>query len=525
MSNHPIFGFLKVASANGDSALRASTVRHMINRRNLGRRYNVDEAARLVSSNKLVKLSAPGLEPAVALPGVVLCEASVALWLARSVRAPWPNHKGATGASVALLSPSQGAAWHGIPSGGASILTGGPGTGKTYLTALIVQSAVNRGMKVVVAAPTGKAASVLELKMQALGARVVVNTVHKTLEWRPGSKPGLNSYNKIDCDLLVVDECSQLDSEAMANIFNACHTDTSVLLVGDPDQLPPVGVGTPFRSMREATGGMIKVYTLSEVHRQSADSGVIKLAQSISQGKFEVPSTDVKVYNVPSNEVADWIVEKYCASALLVKEKLVLTATRKSKFDSSSATINEKISHSLFEKRRIQNCKFTTGDRIMFTVNDSRHGYVNGQMGFLVDHDYGGRKRGDLGQTVIVTDCGRQYDISGWSIGANAEWAYALTIHKAQGSEADTVILAVTDEASMMYTRSLIYTAVTRAKRKLVIVGDIDILKRAVKNAVKNVTALDYLLANGPEYTEKMVEDLTPKDEGIDFGAMMGESF
>jgi len=500
---HPIYSIIDQSIKSGHSAATASFVSAIIRGRNLGRQYDKRAVVDMIQSHKLVRLEASGLEPCVTLPGQAVIEARIARWLARAMGA---SRWGLPPAN-ASLSGSQALGWALVSGSPVACLTGGPGTGKTYVTARIIEAMVKKANLVYACAPTGKAASVLHEKLSGL---VEVTTLHRMIGWHPGSNPIIDRFNPIDADVIIIDEASMLSSQMMANLLDAIEPErTKVLFVGDPDQLSPIGWGSPFKSI--CANEMIPVAHLTEIHRQKDGNGIPKLAESIANGRFDIPDTDVSYYAMGHKETAGWVVRQYVQSigerGTSPADRLILSPVKQMKFDASTANMNEAISNGLHMKRTIKNSKFTIGDRIMFTVNDYGHGFVNGELGTLLAFDKGRAK--------IINDSGRVYNLEGWSLSKYAEWAYAMTIHKAQGSEADTVILVTVNGAPHMYTRELIYTAVTRAKSRLVIVGDMQILKAAVKRRSRRVSILDYLHKGSNSQIDRLLDLHAPDPNSL----------
>ena len=491
-SHHPIFDMLTVARSMGHSVMTTSLAKSIKRRR--GYRYDPREVARYIADGSLVKFE-PVLNRGLGMPAAITTAqearyaASVAAWLAMATSSPALPLEGQEKAPVGLTR-SQERAWKLASQPGSMCLTGWPGTGKTWLAAQMIKRAKKNGAHVEVCAPTGKAASVLSLKLDG----VTVRTIHRQLGLRPGGKPSRN----VSAEFLFVDESSMIDEALMAHLMAMVNPEkTKVVFVGDPNQLPPVGAGAPFSRM--VRHSMLTTAQLNQVVRQEDGNGIVTLANGIvTGGRFVIPPTDVVHYYRKKSDVAAFAEELYLKEDDGTQRNvMILTPIKQKKFDGSTSSINERLSYQLYPQRLIPGCKFTSGDRIMFTVNDYTHGYVNGELGCLLDWKRKGRK------AVVINDTGTEYKLEGWSIGSRAEWAYALTIHKAQGSECDTVILVITSDVPSMYTRELVYTAVTRAKKKLIIVGDLDILKRAIRRRESRVTALDYFIAGGPALIQK----------------------
>jgi exodeoxyribonuclease V alpha subunit len=372
-----------------------------------------------------------------------------------------------------------------LGTGGVATLTGRPGSGKTYLTARLIEVIKAAGISVACCAPTGKAASVLSLKVGC-----EVTTIHRLIGYRPGQ---LFVENPIHADVVVVDEASMIDSFMMANLLECCRDHVKfVLLVGDPNQLPPVEAGCPFLDLTRAE--TITHAHLSEPQRQAEGSGILALANDFMDGLVGPRYPNVHLFK-PADIYRE-AVDLYCSDRIskrfglddVQRQALLLSPVKKEKFTVSTENLNTTISHRLHPDRNINKLKFTTNDRVMFTVNDYGHGYVNGEMGTLVAY----KPKGRLAH--IVNDSGKDYNLEDYNLAYKCEWAYALTVHKSQGSESEVVILLLDKQARFMYTKNLIYTAITRAKKELIIMGDWQLLVDAAKKPEVRHTALSWLL-------------------------------
>ena len=483
IDKHPIHRLLGVGMSEGHSAITFSLAMHIKQR--LGLRYDPDELTEFYNNGSLVKLQAKGHETAITTGHIARAAAVIAMTIHR-MHQDARNAQGLHLTPPDGLTPSQGRAWASLCTHEWGVITGGPGVGKTWLLAQFIDALRSIGKTMVVCAPTGKAASVLGLKVKAN-----VTTIHRAIGLIPGQLPTSNRHNPLQVDYVFVDESSMIDELVMGFLLDAVDTSkTKVIFSGDPDQLPPVSCGAPFQVM--CGSKFVPISRLTEIVRQEEGSGIIKLATSVANGRFDIPATDVTYYPCAegSKQAEQVAINLYKESQYKQSEKMILSPVKQEKFDASTSRVNETLSHMLYPERTIPGCKFTSGDRMMFTVNDRFNGYVNGELGTLLMYDKKHKT------ATVMNDSKKMYDLEGWNINSQAEWAYALTIHKSQGSEVEHVIMVVTKAAPHMYTRRLIYTAVTRAKTKLTIVGDIAILRAAVARNNNSVSATSYMLAD-----------------------------
>lgn len=424
----------------------------------------------------------------------VLAEAAIARSLGAYRRAA-NDPRPAYGLTPTMpLAPQQAAAWGLLNGGFPCALTGRPGTGKTYLSAAFIHALTKSGRTVDVAAPTGKAVSVLASKLDGIEVR----TIHRLLGLAPGQ---LISTRKLECDVLLVDEASMIGSGLMSALLGALDKDTQLVLVGDPDQLNPVDPGRPFYDI--VRNNLLPVARLTEPQRQSMDSGLLQMAYGMADGKFVFPAKDVTHFNLPPERVLSEAVDLYCSDRVVnrfgltdkLRQQLCLIPVKDDKFAINTVRYNTDVSQRL-HPARLTRSKFAVGDRMIFTVNNYEYGFVNGEMGILRSH--GG------GVTTIENDRGLVYSLEEYKLSKMAEWGYGLTVHKSQGSEADVVTIMLDPSAGHMYTRNLLYTALTRAKKHAILIGDLRCFQQAVTRGDYRETALPELMER-PELVEDIL--------------------
>lgn len=381
------------------------------------------------------------------------------------------------------------------------ILTGGPGTGKTTTLNAIIELFEQRDAVIQLAAPTGRAAK----RMTELTGREA-KTIHRLLEfeWTSERKNSFarNEKNPIECDVIIVDEASMLDSLLFENLLRALKISTRIILVGDTDQLPSVSAGNVLNDI--LSSNVYPFVSLKKVFRQALESTIITNAHCIISGEksnLTNKSNDFFVmHRNYSNEVCDTVLE-LCETRLPDAYNLnpltdiqVICPSRKSQ--TGTVNLNNLLQATLNPKKDSQpqvNYKgvyFRTGDKVMQIKNnydlqwqrdsgDIGYGVFNGDVGYITQID---TKAGLL--KVRFDDRITTYFLE--NIG-ELELAYAVTVHKSQGSEFECVILPLLDIPSQLMYRNLLYTAVTRAKKYIIIVGTEEIYEKMALNDKKTL--------------------------------------
>ncbi len=383
-------------------------------------------------------------------------------------------------------------------SGGLAVITGGPGTGKTTIIKCILHIMKKLNFKTALVAPTGRAAKRLE---EATGEKA--STIHRLLDLDFKDGKGAFSYNestRLEEDVLIVDEVSMTDVFVMKSLMNAVKLGGRVILVGDKDQLPSVGAGNVLKDILEC--GQFPVVYLTEVYRQGKESKIIVNAHMINGGimpNLEEKSDDffwspINVPQVMAERVVEMITKTLPKfSGVPSKEIQILTPMKKGAVGTVAlnAALQEGINPSSPNKKelKIGETVFREGDKVMQTVNNYHAEWTREESGRL---RYGeGVFNGDIGEiieidektkemTVLLED-GRNVLYDRTDIG-DLMLAYAITVHKSQGSEFDVAIIPITGGSPGLYTRNLLYTAITRAKKLVVLMGDKSSIKRMVDN-------------------------------------------
>jgi exodeoxyribonuclease V alpha subunit len=382
-----------------------------------------------------------------------------------------------------------------------AVLTGGPGCGKSFTVSSIVALAKAKGAKVMLAAPTGRAAKRLA-ELTGFEAR----TLHRMLELRPGGDAAYDRENPLDVDLLVVDESSMLDTILANKLVKAIPSGAHLLLVGDVDQLPSVGAGEVLRDLLAAPA--IPRVRLTRIFRQAAESGVVANAHKVNQGQMpELDGyPDFFWFACDDNEqVADRVVEIVAHRIPKrfgihpVRDVQVLAPMHRG--GPGAGNLNARLQEALtpakegLPERRHGGRVFRLGDKVIQIRNNytkGKAGVFNGTVGLVQAIDA-------VAQTMTVrTDEDEDVEYEFAELDELVH-AYAITVHRSQGSEYPAVVIPVTTSAWTMLQRNLIYTAITRAKRLVVLVGSKQALAVAVrtKGTGKRHTGLTHRLGGG----------------------------
>jgi len=377
-----------------------------------------------------------------------------------------------------------------------SILTGGPGTGKTTSLKSLISIVEAAGKRFALASPTGRAAKRLS---EATGQPA--STIHRLLEYSPMEGFQRNDENPLLLDLLVVDESSMLDVILANQLLKALEPGTHLLLVGDIDQLPSVGAGDVLRDM--IVSGLVPVITLTEIFRQSAGSEIITNAHLINQGEIPLFDTGAEDFfrfpaDVPE-KAADWIVDLVqnripAKFGIPPREIQVLVPMYRGPagIHAVNSRLQEVLNPSgpLKPERSLYGTIFRVGDRVMQTRNDYDKQVFNGDIGFVDSISV-------IEKLLTVEFEGRKV-VYAWSEAEMLTLAYAISVHKSQGSEFTAVVMPLLTHYYMMLQRNLLYTGVTRAKRVCVLVTNTKALAIAVENnrVTQRNTALAWRLSN-----------------------------
>lgn len=347
-----------------------------------------------------------------------------------------------------------------------SVLTGGPGTGKTRTVTEVVATAQELGADVALCAPTGRAAKRLE---ELVGS--AATTIHRLLGARPmpggGFVFGHDADDPLGHDLVVVDEVSMCDTALMQSLVTALLPGSHLLLVGDPDQLPSVGSGDVLADI--VASDAVPVVHLDEIHRQAAGSRIVTLSREVNAGSVgPLRGVDGDVFMAEearreaiTARVVEAVAERAPAYFDVSVDDIQVVAPMyrgPCGVDALNAALKERLNP---DRGQASAFRFQVGDRVMVTRNDAELDVSNGDIGTVVDVG-----KASLG--VLVNDRAVTFD---GDSAAELTLAWAITVHKSQGGQWPVVVLVTDRSHRIMLRRNLVYTAVSRAERALIVVG------------------------------------------------------
>lgn len=373
------------------------------------------------------------------------------------------------------------------------VLTGGPGTGKTTTTKAIIAALQSAGMRILLAAPTGRAA-----KRMSEATGMEAKTIHRLLEYNPQDGYKRNDENPLEGDALIVDECSMIDIILMNNLTKALPTTMRLVLVGDIDQLPSVGAGNVLRDIIDS--GVIPVVRLTRIFRQAQSSRIVMSAHAINRGCFpDISNGQHTDFFFMKQEEPEKVAETIVS---LVRDRLpkayrqpnaniqVLTPIQRGVVGAANLNValQQALNHNTAALVR-GGYTFKEGDRVMQLRNNYDKDVYNGDLGYVRSVDMEER-------TLTVDFDGQMVEYEASELD-ELTLAYATTIHKSQGSEYPIVVMPVLMTHYVMLQRNLIYTGITRAKKICVLVGQTKALAYAIHNmkVLKRNTRLKERLA------------------------------
>jgi exodeoxyribonuclease V alpha subunit len=359
------------------------------------------------------------------------------------------------------------------------VLTGGPGTGKTTITRGIIELFAHQLKQVLLCSPTGRAAK----KLSEATARPA-KTIHRLLGYKPPNGFEFNQDKPLRTDAVIVDEVSMIDTHLMFNLLKAVPSEAQLILVGDVDQLPSVGAGNILRDLIASQA--VPVVRLTQIFRQAQESQIITNAHKVNEGQYPYinnrEAQDFFFVEEEEPEDVAALLQDLCSTRLPqrygydpIEDIQVLAPMHRGAV--GAGNLNQVLQNSLNpngQSWKRGSIDFRVGDKVMQVRNNYDKDVYNGDVGRI--------KRINIEdqQLVVQFDKEVEYDLSELD---EIVLAYAMTVHKSQGSEYKAVVLPVTTQHYMMLQRNLLYTGITRAKELVVLVGTKKALSIAVRNA------------------------------------------
>ena len=462
---------------------------------------------RLIEAQRLVRDRLAGI-PVIYLPELQEAECYIRQRLLMAAQLQFPQERSlqmmlrkAQQESGLVYSSQQEEAILRAADSGVLLLTGGPGTGKTTILKAILSIYQQMGLKCVLAAPTGRAAKRLT---EVTGEEA--STIHRLLEANIDTNTGQMYFvrdesNPLKADAVIVDEMSMVDVLLLDSLLRAVPPRARLILVGDPDQLPPVGPGSPFSDCLRSQ--QLPAVRLTEIFRQAQESLIVMNAHRVNAGQMPElrnVKNDFFFLRCPTEEAVGQTIQDLCSLRLPQKMGIpadqiqVLTPTRKGGV--GTWALNQRLQRALNpaeptkKERQWGEFSFREGDRVMQIRNNYDimwkkadgsavgAGVFNGDVGKILTVD-------PQMETVTVLFDDRLVDYDFAQLG-ELEPAYAMTVHKSQGSEYRAVILSVWSGSPYLLSRSVLYTAITRARELLILVGREDTVAAMTENATKN---------------------------------------
>jgi exodeoxyribonuclease V alpha subunit len=404
------------------------------------------------------------------------------------------------------LSPEQAGAVRAALTGKVSVLTGGPGTGKTTTLRAVIRLLDEHKIAHLLCSPTGRAA-----KRLAAATGKGAATIHRLLGFSPIEGFKFNENNRLPADMVIVDEVSMVDLLLMNNLLKAIHPAAHLLLVGDVDQLPSVGAGNVLRDL--VACGLVPVVRLSLIFRQAAGSHIITNAHRVNHGEMPLYPKDARDFFLfPQAEpeaAANWVVDvvqnripqRFGLNPL--DDIQVLSPMHRGA--AGVGQLNQRLQaalnppHPKRTEKTLGGRAFRVGDKLMQLRNNYQKDVYNGDIGRLAAVDF------DEQTLTVVFEAGQTvyYD---WAEADELAHAYAVSIHKSQGSEHPAVVIPILTQHYMLLQRNLLYTAITRARRLCVLVGS----QKAIAMAVRNASVAE----RWSGLRQRLVRRLDPQSQG-----------
>lgn len=417
------------------------------------------------------------------------------------------------------------------------IVTGGPGTGKTTIVHAIISlylklnnDSTSLANEVAILAPTGRAAKRLK-ETTSMNSQ----TIHKFLGYMGGNKFTFNKYNKTTARLIIIDEASMMDLSLAHRLFTSMHEDARVIIVGDVDQLPSVGPGQILKDLISTKE--IKTIRLTKIHRQAEDSSIVKLAHNINEGIipeniFE-KRTDRNFIQTDNEHIMPMLID--LVKRAIEKGKdiqkdiqiLVPMYRGLAGINEINAQVQDLVNPCIDAISEVKHIgrSFRVKDKVIQLVNRADKNIMNGDIGEVISIKYEKSKPSGLS---VMYDIGIiEYTLEELE---DIALAYAVSVHKAQGSEFDIVIMPISSMHYIMLKRKLIYTAVTRAKKLLILIGDIKSLQMGIskieanRNTILKDKIIEYI-ANSKSVNNDIEKLIKIEDEDSAFDTIGEKDF
>lgn len=385
-----------------------------------------------------------------------------------------------------------------------SVITGAAGTGKTTTIIMIIEIAKDNGWELALCAPTGRAACRMNELTQNLDNNLEAKTIHRLLEWQPHEESfKINEDNQLKKDVVVVDEVSMVDIRLARALFVALKPETHVVLVGDANQLPSVGAGNFLADLLKCRN--IPSVKLSRIFRQGDTSQIITNAHKIINGDRHgyVGGDDFLFIEQPIEQIVDHI-KRYLKQ---FPDAQILSPIYRGPVGVDA--LNEEVKR--WKHGAKYKPEFQVGDKVIQTVNNYNLGVYNGDIGkiFSIEKKKKLEKGKEVEEVEMIVNFNDRAVIYDPTTGTELKLAYAISIHKSQGSEFPTVIMPLVRQHYIMLNKNLTYTAITRAKKQMIIIGSEAVFKRSAQRDydLRRQTLLTSRLNQFNSYEEDENED------------------
>lgn len=392
------------------------------------------------------------------------------------------------------FAPEQQTAIHSALSSKISIITGGPGTGKTTILRALVDILKAKKVRLQLAAPTGRAA-----QRMSQATHSFAQTIHRLLKPDPNTKGFThNERSPLNADFFIIDEASMIDTKLAQSLLNATPPHAHIVFVGDTNQLPSIGPGAILDNLIQCP--QILTTGLNKIFRQKKCSNIITTAHSILEGHPGAPGITNSVKDIASNPMdlqfihapdpsdcitkvielyKDYLPHNFKIDPLMDIQVLVPLHKGTAGIHNLNIALQTAINTSLDNNLNIGNTRFKVGDKVIQSRNNYDKGIFNGDLGKIISVDTNNN-------TLTVDFEGQKIEIERMDMG-DLSLAYAISIHKSQGSEFPIVIIPLLKQHFIMLQRNLLYTAITRGRKKVFIVGDPTAYAMAVNNVKSNI--------------------------------------